>query len=245
MKYNDLKGARMDDYTIDESGDESAGNDLDALFTRWMNKGGASAATMGPVDPPVPMPEKMEVHRGDGSIRIVRRWFQPMHIFTTAFAVIWNIFVFGFFSVAILGGGGFFALFSLPFFGVGIFIAYFSLAGLLNRTVIDLSAETLSVVHTPIPWPGTPSIAAADIEQLYSVERVHHHSSSSSSGVRRRTSTSYTYEVRVIYGSPAQERKLVGGLSEPSQALFIEHTIEHQLGIVDRAVRGELRRNEP
>lgn len=232
----------MDDYRIDESGATASESELDALFTRWMSSD-RGARTIETVEAPVPMPANMDIQRGAGTIRITHKWFSPIHIFTLVFAIIWNTIVFGFLGVALIGGGGFFALFSLPFFAAGIFIAYFSITGLVNSTIIDLADGKLSVQHKPLPWPGTPAIPAGEISQLYSVERVHHHSSRSSSGVRRSGSTSFTYEVRIIQGSENREVKLVGGLTEAGQALFIEHTIEHHLGIADRAVRGEIRRD--
>lgn len=232
----------MDDYTIEENDSGIGESEIDLLFDKWM-RGERSAGDIRPVEPPIPMPANMNIQRGHGRVVITRRWFTPVHIFTLIFAVIWNMIVFGFFWAAMIGDGGSFLLFfSLPFFAAGISIAYFSLAGLLNTTTIELAGGALSVRHQPLPWPGTPSIPAAEISQLYSIERVHHHSSSSSSGSRR-TSTSYSYEVRIIHGSQRREEKLVGGLTDANQALFIEHTIEHHLGIVDRRVRGEIRRD--
>lgn len=239
----------MDDYRIDESAGTEEGSELDRLFEKWMAGGSSAASSMDSaagstetVEPPVPMPNGIDLQRGAGTIRITRRWFSPVHIFLLVFAIIWNTIVFGFFGVAMIGGGGIFGLFMLPFFAAGAFVAYSAITGFVNSTTIDLSNGALSVVHKPLPWPGATTIPSGEITQLYSVERVHHHSSSSSGG-RRSTSTSYTYEVRVIHGSENRETKLVSGLGEANQALFIEYTIEHHLGIVDRAVRGEIRRN--
>jgi len=231
----------MDDYRIEDSSGTAEGSELDRLFEQWM-EGGPAAGVTETVEPPVPMPNGIDVQRGDRAIRITRRWFLPVHIFLLVFAIIWNTIVFGFFGVAMFGGGGIFGLFMLPFFAAGIFVAYSAITGFVNSTTIECANGTLSVAHAPLPWPGATSIPSGEITQLYSVERVHHHSSSGSHG-RRRTSTSYSYEVRVIYGGENRETKLVSGLNEVNQALFIEYTIEHHLGIVDRAVRGEIRRD--
>ena len=71
----------------------------------------------------------------------------------------------------------------------------------------------------------------ADITQLYTQERVN----SSDSGTR------YSYEVYLIT-TDGKKQKLVGGLREPQQGLYIEQAIERYLGIEDRPVAGELPR---
>ncbi len=231
----------VDDYKIDEQGADGESLDLDALFARWSDSDDKSSLVR-PVDPPIPMPSSIDLQRGAGRVRIVRRWFSPSYAFVAIFAAVWNAFVLLFLVTAVLGGGWFIAVFMIPFLVVGGFLAYSALSGILNTSTIDLADGALTISHRPIPWRTPPVLRSNEITQLYSVEKIHHHSSSRSGGTRR-TSTSYVYEVHVLYGPENRDVKLIGNLSELNQARFIEHTIERQLGIVDREIRGEVRRD--
>lgn len=258
-----------EDYTIRETPERT--NEMDALFEQWFRAGTAPDGTEAPgsantataedtgttgsratddrsarSDTPVPMPEGFDVRRSADSIAIDRRWKGIQYVFTLVFAVIWNAilipFAAGFSGAAGSMGamGGVFILFLLPFFAVGIGMIYLSTAGFLNTTTITVSDGTLRVTHSPVPWPGAISLPAGEIVQLYTREVRHSHTGSSGS---RRRRTSYSYRVMVIYGAQNREKRLISGLTDPGQAFFIEYTIEQFLGIADRRVRGELRKD--
>lgn len=244
------------DYTIEELpkrrdaasprvGDESREfSDLDALLERWMTS--APPQIDQTEDPPVPMPEGIDVRRSEGSISIDRRWMSNQFYFTLIFGIIWNVILFPmigvFLGTGAVGMGPFGALmllFFLPFLSVGVGMIYYSIAGFRNTTSVVVGGGTIRVVHRPLPWPGEQKIEAGDVTQLY-VKEVRHTSSSSSSSRTRRTS--YTYTVMVVYGAQNREKTLVRSLTEVNQAFFIEYTIERFLGITDRSIRGEIRK---
>ena len=75
-------------------------------------------------------------------------------------------------------------------------------------------------------------MASTDLEQLYSKEHV---SRTNKGGVR------YSYEVHALTRS-GNHVKILGGLSDTEQALFIEQEIEKNLRIEDTPVRGEISR---
>ena len=240
-----------DDYQIEST---AAGeNELDKLFAQWMNAGTTAATPDGATvetETPVPMPSNIDVFRSTDSITISRRWFSNAYVFTLFFGIVWNAILIPFFgaflSFGSMGGfGAIFILFLLPFVAVGVGMIYYSIAGFLNRTTITVKDGTLSVTHAPVPWPGSTSIPAAEISQLFTQEVRHTHTSSSrtSNSMRRSRRTSYTYTVKVIAGSEGREHKLVSSLTDANQGLFIEYTIERFLGIADRHVRGEIRKD--
>ena len=72
-----------------------------------------------------------------------------------------------------------------------------------------------------------------DIRQLYTKERVRTHR-----GKRR----SYSYELHAITAG-GKRRRLVAGLREAPQALWLEQTLEDHLGIRDRPVDSEVPRH--
>ena len=84
--------------------------------------------------------------------------------------------------------------------------------------------------HRPLFFPGT-TLNPALLEQLYCKEKIQHN---------RRTTTC-TYELHALT-QDGTHKKLVGGLDEVDQALFLEQQIEAYLGIQDRPTqtRGEV-----
>ena len=114
---------------------------------------------------------------------------------------------------------------------VGIGLSYYVLAGYINRTVIKVNRNMLTIKHGPLPWFGNKQLHSHDLAQLYCKECMHRHKNSSSC----------TYEVHAIL-KDGQHAKLVTGLDESEQALYLEQEIERFLRIEDQPVRGEMSR---
>jgi hypothetical protein len=54
----------------------------------------------------------------------------------------------------------------LPHACVGLLLIYATLAGLLNRTVIKVTSEWLTVRNGPVPWFGNRSLRIDELERL-------------------------------------------------------------------------------
>lgn len=183
----------------------------------------------------VPMPANMSLNETDTTLTITRSWRSLTTAFLLIFAVIWNgmlwtIFVptFTGISFEINRGPSFpFGLFILPFIGAGFYLIYRVAAELLNTTTITVTDHHLRITHAPIPARNS-DLSADMIEQLYA--RVH--VSRSSNG-----NTSRTYSLNVLLRD-GSKKKLIGGLSNEDQALYIEQEIERFLGIENIPVRG-------
>jgi hypothetical protein len=179
----------------------------------------------------VPMPKGFDVQARTGQLQIVRKWFSGLYIFLTVFTLFWNGFMVVWFTIALTQGIWPMAAFGTLHGAVGIGLLYYTLAGYLNKTVIQVDRRELTITHGPLPWPGNRRLNPFDLAQLYTRERLHHH----------RNSTSTTYEVYAILQDGTRQ-KLLSGLHEIEQALYIEQEIERFLEIEDRPVRGELAR---
>jgi predicted Zn finger-like uncharacterized protein len=190
------------------------------------------AETIQPVERiDVPMPKGFEVHKMGNRLEITRKWFSPKYIFLTFFTVFWDGFMVMWFGIAITKGVWPMAVFGLLHGGVGVWLLYTVLAGYLNKTVIAVSGRELSITHGPLPWRGNKHLKSSNITQVYCKERIQH----------GKHSTNYTYEVQAILRGGAHE-KLLSGLDESEQALYLEQEIERFLEIEDRPVKGELRK---
>jgi len=184
------------------------------------------------VRPEVPLPARFALEELASGIEIRRRWFQPSFLFLAFFCVAWDGFLVFWYSLVLREGMPWIlVVFPIAHLAVGVGLTYFTLAGFLNTTTIAVGSEELRIRHAPLPWPGVRRLAAQDVEQLYCKERVH----------RGKNSATTTYEVwAALRGRPA--RKLVAGLPEAEQALFLEQRIERALGLADMPVPSELPR---
>jgi hypothetical protein len=178
----------------------------------------------------VTLPKGISTSSGDG-YAIHRKWFSGTTIFFLIFGILWNGFVITWNTIAILGGDYTALLFSSVHTLVGIFIAYKVIADFLNTTTITVRFGELQLKHGPVPWPGSKTIPAGTIDQLYCKKHV---SRSSKGG----SSTSYTIQ---WVDREGKSRTLLGGFTKPEQALFIEQEVESYLGIQDRYVQGSYR----
>ncbi len=191
-----------------------------------MIEGGANR--LKPLDVPLPVRFTLE-HTGDG-LRISRRWFSPTAVVMIFFTLFWNGFVVAWMAGAFFSRTPSMALFGSLHAAVGLFLLYTTLAGLVNTTTVQVGATALTIAHGPLPYPGK-QLAAGDIRQLYCRQKI-------SQG---RNSRSVSYELHAVTGD-GKHAKLVTGLDEPEQALFLEQEIERYLRIKDQPVRGELAR---
>ena len=197
----------------------------------------ADAAPKGasPERAPVSLPERFDVQGSGRNIRIRWRWFKVAELFLIPFAIAWNVFLVGWYSIAfgvgsdVPGGMGLIMMvFPLAHVAVGVGVAYRAVANLVNRTTVAAVDGTLRVRHGPLPWWPNPTVPLRDLEQLYVTRKV----------VRGKNGTSVTFELRAVTRAH-RTQLLLGGLAALDQALWLEQELERALDIRDRAVAGE------
>jgi hypothetical protein len=191
---------------------------------------GASVAAPPPLsqqEPLVPLPERFLVSEEPGALRIQWRWFRPSALFLVGFCVFWDGFLLVWYAGALTSGSAVMALFPLLHVGAGVAISYFTLATLLNRTVVEARPRALSVVHGPVPWKGA-LLAREDVAQLYVEEHVS----------RGKNGTTVTWGLSAVLRS-GKRQKLLTGLEEKAQALYLERALEARFGIADQRVAGD------
>ncbi|HEX8210007.1 MAG TPA: hypothetical protein VF584_07455 [Longimicrobium sp.] len=188
--------------------------------------------SLAPAPPlPVPLPERLTVYTAGGGLRIERRWYAWTAVFLVFFCVIWFGILGFWYLMAFSTGAWMLMLFPLLHVAVGLFLAYFTAAMFVNATEVVVADGVLTVRHGPLPWFGNRQIATDSLEQLYCEEHVS----------RTRNGTTVTYSVRAR-GRDGRMVKLVTGLPQRDQAMYIEQEVERHLGIADRHVSGQVRR---
>lgn len=187
--------------------------------------------------PAEPRSDKYQIEETGFETRIWWRWWSPLYIGVAIFAIAWNAFLFGWYAMAAGMPSEFgvmryvMLIFPLAHVAVGAGMAYTALCGFLNRTVIAVGDGLLTVRHTPLPFAGQVSIPVSDVEQLYVVQTLH----------QGENTISQRYNLRALL-TGNQSQDVLKGLDNPSDALFLEQTLERVLRITDRPVAGELPR---
>lgn len=179
----------------------------------------------------IPLPKQLKIVHDRDAMIIRRKWFSPLAFFLVFFALFWNGFMVVWMTMALREGVWVMAAFGSIHAFVGLFLAYFCVASFINTTDVSIDPNYLTVRHYPLPWLGNKKIRVHTIKQLYSKE----HISRSKNGVN------VSYRLFVITNDN-QEEKLLTGLTELSQARFIEREIENVLGLEDLPVSGEFRK---
>jgi hypothetical protein len=182
--------------------------------------------------PEVARPEKVSIQNDAQSARLVQRWFSFKFIFLALFALFWDGFLIFWYGAALLAGASWIMLvFPLVHLAVGIGITYYTIAGFINRTVVEVNRETLSVWFEPLPWFGKRKLSTAGVTQLYCKEKI----------VRHKNGYSIQYVLYAVTAANTQV-KLLGGLDDSNTAIFLEQQLERWLKIEDRPVAGEIPR---
>ena len=184
--------------------------------------------------PDVPLPKGMVLSHDGGGFTIKWRWISVHHIFMVFFCMFWDGFLVFWYSIALFGstagGRTMMLLFPLLHVGVGIGLTYSTLAGLINRTRLEVRSGKITVRHGPVPWRGNVDISTGRIDQLY-VQR----------GKRMRRRGGGVFKVSAMLDDRS-EIVLLRGLDTLAQAIFVEKRLEQRLGIDDRPIAGELGR---
>ncbi len=181
------------------------------------------------------IPDNILVDKDFQHLRIVRKWFGFKFIILTLFVIVWDAFLINWYYMAFSSSFQdafdlMFVLFPLLHVAVGLGLTYYVIAGYLNKTFIDVDFNSITVKHGPVPFWGNKKVSSKIIKQLY-CKRDDFPSSRNA------------YRAFAVHAITSDRRniKLLSGLDNSEQALFIEQEIENFLKIEDKPVKGEIR----
>lgn len=182
--------------------------------------------------PPVPRPERFRLEETGNDLRVTWRWFSWGFLFLLAFCIAWDSFLVFWYVMAFgMGAPWIFKVFPVLHLAVGVGLTYFTVAGFLNRTVLELTPEVLTVWHGPVPWPGNITLPTLDMTQFYCVEDLPR---------ARHGRPHLTFQLCALLND-GRKVKLLTGIDERDHVLFLEQTLEKWLGLKDQPVGGEMR----
>ncbi len=177
------------------------------------------------------IPAKIEITRNFDHLQIVWKWLGLKFYVITPFAILldvsllfWSVLAFLFYDHLIT------LLFLSLHAAASLGVTYYTLAGYLNKTVIDVDVNFLTIKHVPLPFGNHKKIPSKALEQLYCTKR----------GYPQAGKNFYpTCDVYAITNEPLTIQ-LLSDMDGVEQALFVEHEIEKFLNIEDRPVKGAL-----
>jgi hypothetical protein len=180
--------------------------------------------------PRAPKPQSITVELNFDTLNITYRWWSAKYLFLLFFCIAWDSFLVFWYSMVSQGAPWIMIVFPIGHVAVGIGLTYYTIAGFINRTVIGVGQQWLTVTHGPFPWLGNKRIDRIQVRQLYAEEA---RSQSSRGG------TSFSYQLNAILQDNTK-LKLLAGLPSPDVARFVEQSIEEYLRIEDQPVIGEM-----
>lgn len=174
------------------------------------------------------LPTKIQVEEYGQSTVLSWRWFKAQHLFMAFFCVFWDGFLVVWYGTLLRSEHAplVAALFPLLHVGAGVFLTYSTLAGFLNTTRIEVSRSELTIRHGPLPWLGNRTLPGRELTQLYGQEV-------------RGNKGSLSYSLFAL-DKQGRKVKLLSGLDDKDQVLYLEQALERRLGIEDSPVDGEL-----
>ncbi len=174
------------------------------------------------------IPPDIEIHNSADELILSYRWWARWYLVVGTIALVCNgYFVYlGFLHFIFNSVEADASILLLLFFSLAL--AYYALAGLFNRTTIQVTSKHLKLRQGPLPYFGNLTLLTENISQLY-VSQVY--------------DEVYNYELRIQLRNNSKDKVLLKGLSSPLSALFLEQEIEQYLGIEDKVLPQENSKN--
>lgn len=164
-------------------------------------------------------------------IEFVWSHFKPMAFFLLFFCAIWNGFlIFWYFGLNTTDMPLIAKLFPIGHIAVGIGLTYYTVSLFIDKTSISINNGILRVKDFPLPLGNTKNINIIDIKQIYVSEKISSDENSSSSSF-----------VLMAITNDGKLIKIVKGLNEKEEALFLEQELEKILNIQPESVKGEVK----
>lgn len=175
--------------------------------------------------------KRLELTRTNYELAVSYRWRNPVAYFLIFFCLFWDGFLVMWYGIGLTSGGGMpamFFLFPLIHVAVGVGLTYYTICLFVNKTLIRADQRTLSVKHSPLPWPrGNKEMAVRDIQQLFVQEKT--------------GNKGHKYHILSAQLKSGKILTLLPNVSAtPEELLQLERSIEDYLGIPDQPVIGEM-----
>ncbi len=175
-------------------------------------------------------PESITKYERGSDVTFIRSNFSSKAFFLLVFCIVWDGFLFFWYfgvpaeSMPLVG-----KLFPSGHIAVGIGLTYYTISLFINKTVIMVRNGMVQIRDYPLPLGNTKTINGDDFKQFYVKKKV-------SSGD---DSSSVSYIVMGITKG-GKTVKILKGLNEQEEGLYLEQELEKILNIKPEPVKGEV-----
>lgn len=169
------------------------------------------------------LPKRMKIDYYDDYMHIQKKWMGQSTLIIGLLCLAWAaVFVRTYKIIAqgINSGDVPLIMLAILFAAGAVLLGYFLVANWLNKTDIFVNKQLIEIKISPVPWRGNMRLNAAKIEE-FSVEK-------HVAGSEKKRKVTYAVLFRQ---NNDKITKLVSGLENKDQALFIEQKIENYLGL--------------
>lgn len=181
-------------------------------------------------EPIVPIPEKFKLSQERDTLVISWQWNKLIGVILLVFSTFWFGILSVFYSQAFGPNGelGMLAVTSLHS-AVGLGLIYYSICNFVNTTEVKVNRQQIQIRSFPLPFffPRDKTVQSSELKQLFTKRIVR----------RTKNGTRVSFEVFAVTQT-GHEKRILNGLENKQQALFIEKTIEKVLHIEDAPVHG-------
>lgn len=175
-------------------------------------------------------PESITEERGITSTTFTRKHFSSKAFGLLLFCIVWDGFLFfWYFGVESESMPLVAKLFPIGHIAVGIGLTYYTITLFINKTEINISNGVMKIRDYPLPLGNSKILNCDDFKQFYVKEKISNNDDS--------TSVSY-----ILMGIKKDNKlkKIISGLHEKEEGLYLEQEIEKILKIKPENVKGEV-----
>lgn len=175
-------------------------------------------------------PDSIIVENKHHEQSFIIKHFSPTAFFLLFFCIAWDSFLFfWYFGEASESMPLIHKIFPIAHVAVGIGLTYYTICLFINKTKISIQGGQLIVKDFPLPMGNSKVIPHDDITQFYVQEKV----------TKNEDSSSISYILMAITKNK-KLKKVIKGLNEKEEGLYLEQELEKNLKIKPQPVKGEV-----
>jgi hypothetical protein len=173
------------------------------------------------------IPEGFETESNSQSFVISYKWYKLVVWFLLLFVLLWNSFLVGWFMA---DTPWFFKAFAIIHLAAGVGLTWYVVCLFLNKTIISITKNELTIQHLPIPFPSYKNVTfnRFDIQQVYITRLIR----------TNKGSTTISFALHILTAKN-KSIKLSVDCDSYEKAIFIKRKVEEYMRIDPQPIEGE------
>lgn len=131
-------------------------------MSTWGSRANETGNAAGSQEPPA----SLRVEPGPEGETLVWRWYSRATLRQVGYCLLWDAVLVGVLTTGSAERPALRVVMAAILVLGAAVLHYHTLLGFINRTIIRATREEIAVRHAPLPWPGSRTLATADVERL-------------------------------------------------------------------------------